>query len=212
LAGFIIQATYWDFVVSESGLIYAAPLLYPFPGRKEKNLIHVYSQDGELKSSFGKPKNIDSTIFNMVRLAVNHKSEIFAAFTHWPEIRKYTPGGELIAEYTIDHPAMAERARFNRRQITAPRKKGAPGISQTAIEDIEVLGNQIFLLFRSYDEPLLEILEFDSGMNMVTKYMYKSKDWLYPRDFFVRKNGDDLFFYLLETHEEDRIVVLATAR
>lgn len=60
LTSFIIKSSYWDFVVSESGLIYAAPLLYSFPGKKEKNLIHVYSQDRELVSSFGKPKNIQA--------------------------------------------------------------------------------------------------------------------------------------------------------
>jgi len=165
-----------------------------------------------LKSSFGKPKDIDDTFFNVVRLAVSHKHEILVAFTHWPEIRKYTPEGELIAEYIIDHPGMEEKAKFNRRQITAPRKKGEPGRSQTAIEDIEALEDRIFLLFRSYDEQLIEILEFNSELKMVTKYVHKSKDWIVSEDFLVRKKGDDLYFYLLDRHEEYRIVVLAEKR
>jgi len=212
LSSFIIQSTYWDFVVSEDGLIYAAPLLYPFPGKKEKDLIHVYAQDGELKSSFGKPKDINNTFLNMVRLAINHNNDIFAAFTAWPEIKKYTPNGELIAEYIIDHPVMKERAKFNRKQLTAPRKKGEPGRSRTAIEDIEAFEDRIFLLFCSYDEQLIEILEFDSELKMVTNYMHKPKDWILSGDFLVRKNGDDLLFYLLDRYEEYRIVVLGEKR
>jgi hypothetical protein len=211
LSSFIIQSTYWDFVVTENGFIYAAPLLYPFPGKKEKDLIHVYNQGGELKSVFGKPKDIDETFFNMVRLAVNYKNDILVAFEHWPEIRKYTAAGELIAEYTIDHPVMEERAKFNRKQITAPKKMGEPGRAQTCIEDIEVLENRIFLYYRSYEKPLLEILEFDPEMNLVTKYFYKSEGSILGGDFFVRKKGDNLFFYFLN-RREDRIIVLCEKR
>lgn len=164
-----------------------------------------------MKSSFGKPKDIDETFFNMVRLAVNYKDEILVAFEHWPEIRKYTAEGELIAEYTIDHPVMEERAKFNRKQITAPKKMGEPGRSQTCIEDIEVLEDRIFIFFRSYDEPLIEILEFDPEMNLVAKYFYKSEDWIYGGDFFVKKRGDNLLFYFLD-RPEYRIIVLAEKR
>jgi len=47
---------------------------------------------------------------------------------------------------------------------------------------------------------------------MVTKYVHKSKDWIVSEDFLVRKKGDDLYFYLLDRHEEYRIVVLAEKR
>ena len=57
---------------------------------------------------------------------------------------------------------MAERGRFNLKQIAAPPKKRQPGRSQSIIEDIDVLGDIIFLLYRSYEEPRLEIQEFDS--------------------------------------------------
>jgi len=208
LSSFIIQSTYWDFVVSDNGLIYAAPLLYPFPGKKEKDLIHVYNQDGELKFSFGEPKDIDYTFFNRVKLALNDKNEILAAFTHWPEIKKFTPEGILTDEYTVEHPVMEKRAKFNRNQLTAVRKKGEPGKSQTCIEDIEVLEDRIFLYHRSYEKPLLEILEFDPQMDLASKYFYEPEDWVYGGDFFIRKKGSDLLFYFLD-RPEYRIIVLA---
>jgi len=208
LSSFIIQSTYWDLVVSKSGLIYAAPLLHSYPGKKETALIHVYDQQGELTLTFGTPKINNSTVFNMVRLAIDHKNEIYAAYTHWPEIRKYTSDGKLIAEYTIEHLLMAERAKFNRKQLSKPKKVGEPGFSQTCIDDIEVLGDRIFLFLRSYVEPRLEFLEFDQEMNRVNKYLYKPKDQLYGIDFFVKTNGENLLFYFLD-RSEYRIIVLA---
>jgi len=208
LSSFISKSTYWDFVVSESGLIYAAPLLFPFPGKKEKDLIYVYTQEGDLKISFGKPIYLNSNIFNKLRLAVRKNKEILAAFDHWPEVRKYSLKGELINVYTIHHPVMAERAQFNRKQMNAPRKPGKPIRTKPCIEDIEVLEDRIFLLFRSHKEPVLEILECDPDMNITAKYRYKSKKRILSGDFFVKKKDNDLYFYLL-SREKDRIIVLA---
>lgn len=207
-SSFITRSSYWDFVVSESGLIYAAPLLFPFPGKKEKDLIHVYTPEGDLKTSFGKPIYLDSNIFNKLRLEVRKNKEILAAFDHWPEVRKYSLKGGLINEYTVDHSVMAERAQFNRKQMNAPRKPGEPIRTKPCIEDIEVMEGRIFLLFRFYKEPVLEILECDPDMNIITKYRYKSKKSILSGDFFVKKKDNNLYFYLL-SGEKYRIIVLA---
>jgi len=100
--GFIAKSC-WDLVVSDCGLICIAPLL--IQPDENSYLTEIYSQEGEMKYSFGKPKDLKRSVTsrNRIRLATNNKDELIMAFSHWPIIRKYSLDGELKAEYTVEH-------------------------------------------------------------------------------------------------------------
>ena len=129
------------------------------------------------------------------------------AFSHWPIIRKYSLDGELKAEYTVEHKMMKENAAYNQLQQTKTPKVGAPSSFKSVIDDIDNLGDSIFLLFNSFPDFKLEILELDRDMNVIKTYSYKHTERHYYGDFLVREQEGEMFFYILQSAPENRVDV-----
>ena len=204
--GFVAKSC-WDLVVSDSGLICIAPAL--IQSDENSYLTEIYSQEGEMKNSFGKPKDLKRsyTSRNRTRLATNNKDELIMAFQHWPIIRKYSLDGELKAEYTVEHKIMKENAEFNQLQQTKPSKVGEPSSFKRVIDGIDILGGKVYLLFSSHPDFKFEILELDKDMNVIKTYTYKHSEWHYYSDFLVKEQEGEMLFYILQSAPDNRVDV-----
>jgi hypothetical protein len=191
---------YFEIVADADGFIYASPLRM----NKESLLIDVLDHDGHLIHSFGKPRFGDETnwnIPNMLKLAMNSKGDLFAAYEHFSIVCKYSRKGELLAVYRIEQEIMAERERLN---IDAIRSKNA--VWYTVICAIRA-GRNGFYILSNY--PRTHILEFDTHGKQINDYYYvKSHDYL-VKDFFVNETGkNDKIFYILRGNPDYKVDVL----
>lgn len=207
LDGFQTQKGYWDFAVTKSGLICGASIFR----HRDNNLnqTDIINQKGELIRSFGQTVDFEHsyTVYNMTRIAANDSDEIYLAFFLWPIIRKFSLDGEFKAEYTIDHKAMRENTEFNRQYQKAPKKSGQATTVKNVINDIELLGNVIYLLDYSFSIPRLEILELDNDLAVEVVYYFKTTGVYRTWDFLIREREGELFFYVLQISPENRVDV-----
>jgi CRISPR/Cas system-associated endonuclease Cas3-HD len=99
-----------DFAIDENGRLYVAHYVQD----KGSPLITVYLPDGK-ELAFGKPLLFHHSmpILNSRSLALNEKGELYVAFTYFPIIRKYSPEGELLAEYKLENPIMKAKENYN---------------------------------------------------------------------------------------------------
>jgi hypothetical protein len=192
---------YIEIAADASGLIFAFALRM----NKEAPLIDVLDKDGHIINSFGKARFGNETNWNIpnwLKLAVNSKSEIFAAYENFPIVCKYTRKGELLEVYRIEKEIMKERERLN---LDAIRKKEPR--SFPVIRDIRA-GRNGFYILNNY--PRTHILEFDANGKQINDYYYvKSHDYLVT-DFFVKEVGKNgKIFYILQNAPDKKVDVLA---
>lgn len=191
---------YLEIVADAEGLIYASPLRW----NKESLLIDVLDKDGHIINSFGKARFGNETIWqipNMLKLAMNSKGELFAAYIHFPNVFKYSRKGELLDVYGIEQDIMEERKRSN---LDAVGKGNQ--VRWTVISAIRAGQNGFYIL---YNYPRAHILEFDTNGKQINDYYYvKSHDYLVT-DFFVRDScKNDKIFYLLQKAPDHKVDVL----
>jgi hypothetical protein len=195
---------YIEIAADASGLIFAFALRMS----KEAPLIDVLDKDGHIIDSFGEARFGNETNWNIpnwLKLAVNSKGEIFAAYENFPIVCKYSKKGELLEIYRIEKEIMKERERLN---LDAIRKKEPR--SYSVIRDIRASRNGFYIL-NNY--PRTHILEFDTNGKQVNDYYYvKSHDYSVG-DFFVREIGkSDKIFYILQNAPDKKVDVLAVKK
>ncbi|MGD8535668.1 MAG: 6-bladed beta-propeller, partial [Candidatus Aminicenantes bacterium] len=81
-----------DIVNDGKGLLYTAPHVLD----KKSPLVKVYSSDGKLLYSFGKPLSFQHSIqaLNSRTMTLNEKGELFVAFSYFLLVRKYSSKGD----------------------------------------------------------------------------------------------------------------------
>jgi len=195
-----VPRAYIEIVTDANGLIYASPLRMS----KEAPLIDVLDKDGHLLNSFGKARFGDETAWNvpnMLKLAVNSKGEIFAAYHHFPTVCKYSRKGELLVVYKIEQEIMKERERLN---LDAIRKQNS--VSYPVIYAIRA-GRNGFYILNNY--PRTHILEFDTNGKLINDYYYVQSHDYRVRDFFVKELGkNNKIFYILQSAPDYKVDVL----
>ena len=78
----------------------------------EKNLLHVYSPDGQLLKSFGQVKRRDQTnpsqnsFLNRGRVLTDAKGNIYYVYGYVPLIQKSSPDGEMLYEIEVKGEAI----------------------------------------------------------------------------------------------------------
>jgi len=199
---FKIYKTYRDMVMSDDGLIFAAPSL----SGNQSNLIDVLSQEGELLYSFGKPKEFKSmrAPLNTVKLALNNKKELFVAFEHFPIIRKYSTHGELLNEFRIVHKAIKTQEEINESRISSLSKERTGYV--IIISAIKAIGNRIYVL---HTVPRVKIFEFDNNGQQQSTYWYTRPYGYLVVDFIVSNKGFKKIFYILQKSPDNKIEVFA---
>ncbi|MCP2598803.1 hypothetical protein NLC36_05630, partial [Candidatus Aminicenantes bacterium AC-335-L06] len=187
-----------DMVINKNGLIFAAPILRT----KKSFLIDVLTQDGKLLYSFGKPKDFKYgwIQLNFIKLATNVKGEIFAAFIHFPIIRKYSPEGKFLAEFRVRHKAVDLAEKMNQTRISKQMRTGFIAI----IDGIKSLGNKIYI---SHSAPRWKIFEFDSYGKQKRLYWHLPSWDVHYTDFLIQKKGNKKVFYFLQSTPENKICV-----
>ncbi|MCP2519370.1 6-bladed beta-propeller [Candidatus Aminicenantes bacterium AC-708-M15] len=195
---FKLYKTYFDMVINKNGLIFAAPILRT----KKSFLIDVLTQDGKLLYSFGKPKDFKYgwIQLNFIKLATNVKGEIFAAFIHFPIIRKYSPEGKFLAEFRVRHKAVDLAEKMNQTRISKQMRTGFIAI----IDGIKSLGNKIYI---SHSAPRWKIFEFDSYGKQKRLYWHLPSWDVHYTDFLIQKKGNKKVFYFLQSTPENKICV-----
>ena len=195
---------YFEIVADAEGIIYASPLRW----NKESLLIDVLDKDGHIINSFGKARFGSETswqIPNMLKLAMNSKGELFAAYWHFPTVCKYSRKGELLAVYGIEQEIMEERKRSN---LDAIRKGNQ--VRYTVISAIKAGKSGFYIL---YNYPRTHILEFDTNGKQINDYYYvKSHDYLVT-NFFVKETGkNDKIFYILQRTPDHKVDVFGVKK
>lgn len=194
-----VRKSYTEIVNDANGLIYASGLRMS----KESPLIDVLDKDGHLLNSFGKARFGNETgwnVLNFLKLAVNSKGEIFAAYQHFPTVCKYSRKGELLVVYRIEQEIMKERERLNLDSIREQK-----GIYYPVIYAIRIGRNGFYIL---YNYPRTHILEFDTNGKLLNDYYYvKSHDYR-VEDFIVKETGvNDKIFYMMQRGPDYRVSV-----
>lgn len=159
---------YNDLAISKEGLIYATPFFVP---RKEKRLIDVIDQVGQLVNSFGQfPAGITRLREFWGRIAFNKKrGELYLAYTNFLVVQRYSDKGELIQEFKINHPGMKIKERENKKKIVKP---GQVSLFQV-IDDIEPKEDGFYVLI-TY--PRIEFLEYNLNGDLVNDYWFQYEE------------------------------------
>ena len=184
-----------DIVSDEKGLLYTAPHVLD----KKSPLVKVYSSNGKLLYSFGKPLSFHHSIqtLNSRTMALNDKGGLFVAFSHFPLVRKYSSKGDLLAEFKIENLVMEAKEKYNLKKIG----QGIADMSDRAgymdvIVDIEICNNTVYLLSHY---PRLEILEIGEKGKVNVTYWKDFQNVYKANDFLVQEIEGKKRFYVLQS-------------
>jgi len=180
-----------DFALGKNGCLYVAHYIL----EKNSPLITGYLSERK-KISFGQPLPFPHSLLllNSVSLALNENGELLVAFTYFPLIRKYSPGGKLLAEYRINSPLMKAKEKYNLKLIgesiaDVNRRVGYKPllISVTTFKDK-------FYLLSHY--PFLEITEIDDQGNCTATYWIDFNEAYTSHDLVIQEIDGELKFYV----------------
>jgi len=199
---FKLSKIYHDIVISDKGLILAAPFSYT----EQSHLIDVLSKEGEILYSFGELKRFKHSqhYLNRVRLALTHHGELLVAFVHFPIIRKYSIDGEFLLEFRIEHEAIKSQEKINQKRISAQKKAGIGFIE--IITAIKTIRDSIYVL---HTVPRIKIFEFDNDGKQKSQYWYTRPYGYSVTDFLIRNKANEKLFYFLQVTPENKIEVFA---
>ncbi len=183
-----------DIVSDGKGLLFTAPHVMD----KKSPLVKVYSSNGKLLYSFGRPLSFHHSIhtLNSRTMALNDKGELFVAFSYFPMVRKYSSKGDLLTEFKIENLIMEAKEKYNLKKIG----QGIADMSDRAgymdvIVDIEVFDNTVYLLSHY---PRLEILEMDDEGKVAVTFWKDFQDVYKANDFLVHEIDGKKRFYVLQ--------------
>lgn len=164
-------------------------------------LILVFSETGKFLRQFGERLVTNNgrlaRSVNQVVIACDSQDNLYVAFRSWPFIRKYSPGGILIAEQQFDVPSElvneAERKNFSLDFIR--RNADSSFVLPLLTHSITVSGNgRGYLLLNAHS-----IVVFAANCRVIRQFRFRA-----PRDrdnLFVRLAGNfnSRRLYLLDT-------------
>jgi hypothetical protein len=174
--------------------------------RNEENenpLIVILDMDGKIVGSFGKRidqkghRTFDSSVF-----LKSYGNGIVAVFRYYPIVRMYTFDGRLEKEFRINMDLLNKLEKYNYdKEYTSPNPYTIRLVR--LISGVGVTDKSIFILLHL---PRLEILEVDMEGNQKNYYYSDSlKDVINYGGFSIKKSGDILLFYILQTYEEPKM-------
>lgn len=184
-----------DIVIDGNNRLYVAPHVKD----KKSPLVKVYSSDGKMLYSFGKPLSFHHSMrtLNSRTLALNSKGELYVAFTYFPIFRKYSSDGKLLAEFRIESLITEAKENFNLKRIgegiANPIRRF--GYMEVTV-DIEVLKDKIYVIS---DYPRLEILEIGEDGKVTSTYWKEYQEVHEAIDFLVQEIGGKVKFYILHS-------------
>jgi len=187
-----------DFALGKNGCLYVAHHILG----KNSPLITGYFSERK-KISFGQPLPFPHSLplLNSLSLALNEKDELFVAFTYFPIVRKYSPGGKLLAEYRINSPLMEAKEKYNLKLIGAGiadvnRRVGYKPI----IISVKTFKDKVYLLSHY---PYLEITEIDGLGNCTAVYWIDINEAYTSHDLVIQEIDGELKFYVSHSSPPD---------
>ncbi|MFQ6062675.1 MAG: 6-bladed beta-propeller [Methanosarcinales archaeon] len=208
IKSFKIYDPYLNMVMSNDGLIFAAPIVY----LNRAHLIDILTKEGELVSSFGEVREFkdDWGLRNHVELTLNEIGELFVAFRYSPLIRKYSVKRELLYEISINKNKIVMLKKEINSKIDSLRSKGKKVGYTSIITAVTTNSDNLYVLL---DGPRIEILEFDNKGNQnsifwIAKQSYKCG----VSDFLVQNRYNEKEFYLLMYYPESSKVDVYSQR
>jgi len=172
---------------------------------KENPLMCRLDMYGKMVDSFGKRidqkghLSLDSSVF-----LTQSRDEIIAAFQHYPLVRRYSPDGKLLKEFRINIDILNELEKYNyKKEYTnpGPYTVRLPRL----VAGVRAMDDRIFIFCHL---PRLEIIELDIEGN-IENYYYSEvlKDVVNLSGFNIRKHGNLLLFYILQSDEVAKLYV-----
>jgi hypothetical protein len=137
------------------------------------HLISVYDMSGNEVRTFGEPVDFAETresnqYLSIARLATDNASNIYVAFTYFPEptVRKYDRFGYASMESVLDTPDFAPAAQAIRREVKRVDTKGGPLLLKQRVSAVGVdpEGQTVWLAIGD------ELLRFDRDGKFVMRY------------------------------------------
>jgi hypothetical protein len=183
----------------DPNLIYAVPISV----KKGTPLVDVLDGNGRLLYSIVGPRfNVQRgwNLANMIKLDVNKKGEILIAFRFFPLVCKYSPKGQLLAEWRVDNDCLREKEKNNLEWTSGA--EGVVGLKPVFFS-LRASDSGFFLLLNN---PRTQILEFDENGIMINDYWLAWANDFYASDFLV-EDGNNRQINILENYPDPRLLV-----
>lgn len=179
-----------DFAIDNNSRLYVAHYVQD----RKSPLITVY-EGQEKKFTFGQPIFYlhSPQELNSVSLSLNEKGELYVSFVYFPIVRKYSPRGELLAEYKVETPVLSAKETYNLKLIGEGVKNTTvrAGYKPIIIRN-KYLNGRLYLLT---DYPRLEILELSQDGQLLSDYWAEFDEVYEVNDMAVAEiNGEKIFY------------------
>jgi len=200
-SSFKILKSYSSMAVSDEGLIYVSPK------NTEDHLIDVLDTKGQLLRSFGeKIKTKKPHIaFNKLILSTNSKREVWAAWSYFPYIIRYSFDGKVIKKYTIDNDALKDILKWNEAQSKSPKITNRVTL-KSLLNCFYLTENRFYLFLIGKATP--RIVEYDYHGQVKTIYeIYNDTKKIMYTNMAVLEKGEERIFYMLHVFPEARVDV-----
>ncbi len=202
MRSFRFYRPYFSFIADyEREYIYAHS---PSGNYGEKSLIDILTKDGKHVGSFGERPRFknETTTHNSVLLFLDSDNNIYAAWKYFNIIRKYSPGHELLREFSVNNKAIKAVATYNDNNMITRSDGGTP--VKNIYDGLYVYDNVIYLL-KIF--PRIEIFACNDRGDVDRVYWYEYESTSLWKNLIVDKTDRDIKFYLLQTYPENRVDV-----
>lgn len=207
MRSFRFYGPYFSFIADHEGeYIYAHS---PSGNYGEKSLIDILTKDGKHVGSFGERPRFknETTTHNSVLLFLDSDNNIYAAWKYFNIIRKYSPGHELLKEFSINNKAIKAVATYNDNNMITRSDGGTP--VKNIYDGLYVCDNVIYLL-KIF--PRIEIFACNDRGDVDKVYWFEYENTSLWKSIIVDKTDKDFRFYLLQTYPENRVDVFSGIR
>jgi hypothetical protein len=146
---------------------------------------------------------------NFPRMDCIGNDSVVVSFWLQPLIRKYSAKGELLKEIKLDHKLARENAAYSAKAAER-RKPGQPTMMRSVVKAMRTGNKRIYLIIgvSSSMPARREILSFDSDLNKVNHFWFKTEKYENIYDFILTGSPENLKFYcLVNTGDHNKIIV-----
>ncbi|MCG7851581.1 MAG: NHL repeat-containing protein [Methanosarcinaceae archaeon] len=189
---------YSGYVVDSNGKIYAN---YMDSNIAEENLIEVLNKDGSFERAFGRRNKFkyDSNIHNEVLLSLVDNKYIFALWSHFNILKKYSLDGKLLLETSIKNNIFNNISEENDSMMKVENHSIK---SKILFSGFSIKEGKLFIL-KQY--PRLEIYECKENGDIDNVYWIDTEFNYIGNGLTVVEENKYLYFITVQSYPEGRI-------
>jgi hypothetical protein len=207
LKAFKIFKSYSEIAVSNDGKnIYVSSL------SRDDHPIEVLNTEGRNLGGFGEMLNFKNRnrALNDIFLQRNSAGEIWAAWKYFPIIRRYSPGGQLLNEYKVHDPSLAEFIQAN--ETVSNATTGSNRIRLIGIISGFFLSDHSYYALICGKNAQPRIAEYNyQGEQLAVYEVTDNVDREFYLNFVVQEQNKNKAFFILQGSPEARVDVYKPA-